>query len=105
MEDRRRTPRYPFVANGELREGKSEDKMSVRIKELGLNGCYIEAAHPFPPGTSLGIKIFTGTEYFEAQAKVIYSKPNLGMGLTFQEIKPFFRGVLRKWLLSAMLEK
>src|SRR5438477_7986461 len=104
-QDRRRSPRYPFVGSIEVRESTSEDKRTARVKELSLNGCYVDMESPYPMGTSLAIKLFTETEFFEAQASVIYSQPNQGMGLMFRETKPYYLMVLRKWLLSAMMGK
>ena len=104
-QDRRRGPRYPFVGSIEMREGTSEDKRTARVKELSLNGCYVDTENHYPIGTSLAIKLFTETEFFEAQASVIYSHPNLGMGLMFRETKPYYLMVLRKWLLAAMVGK
>lgn len=103
--DRRRNPRYPFVGSIEMREGASEDKRTARVKELSLNGCYVDTESPYPIGTSLAIKLFTETEFFEAQASVIYSRPDEGMGIMFRETKPYYLMVLRKWLLSAMMGK
>jgi hypothetical protein len=48
------------------------------------------------------VKIFTDTEYFESHAAVVYAQPNRGMGLTFQDVKPYFLPVLKGWLLSAL---
>ena len=104
-QDRRRNPRYPFNGSIEMREGASEDKRTARVKGLGLNGCYVETQNPYPMGASLAIKLFTETEFFEAQASVIYSQPNHGMGLMFRETKPYYLMVLRKWLLAAMMGK
>ena len=104
-QNRRRTPRYPFVGSIEMREGTSEDKRTARVKELSLNGCYVDTKNPYPLGASLAIKLFTEREFFEAQASVVYSNPNLGMGLMFQDTKPYYVMVLRKWLLSAMMSK
>jgi len=104
-QDRRRSPRYPFVGSIEVRESTSEDKRTARVKELSLNGCYVDMESPYPMGTSLAIKLFTETEFFEAQASVIYSQPNQGMGLMFRETKPYYLMVLRKWLLTAMMGK
>ena len=104
-QDRRRSPRYPFVGSIEMREGTSEDKRTARVKELSLNGCYVDIASAYPIGTSLSIKLFTETEFFEAQASVIFVDENQGMGLMFRETKPYFIAVLRKWLLSAMMGK
>jgi hypothetical protein len=104
-QDRRRNPRYPFAGSIEMREGTSEDKRTARVKELSLNGCYVDTESPYPMGTSLSIKLFTDADFFEAQASVIYSQPNEGMGLMFRETKPYYLMVLRKWLLSAMMGK
>jgi hypothetical protein len=75
------------------------------VTELSLNGCYVKTESPYPKGTSLGVKVFTETEFFEGQASVAYAQPNQGMGLMFKETKPFYLMVLRKWLLSAMMAK
>jgi len=104
-QDRRRSPRYPFVGSIEMREGTSEDKRTARVKELSLNGCYVDMENPYAMGTALAIKLFTETEFFEAQASVIYCQPELGMGLMFRETKPYYLMVLRKWLLAAMMGK
>jgi hypothetical protein len=104
-QDRRRSPRYPFVGSIEMREGTSEDKRTARVKELSLNGCYVDTENAYPIGTSLSIKLFTATEFFEAEASVIYCQPELGMGLMFRDTKPYYLMVLRKWLLAAMIGK
>jgi PilZ domain len=104
-QERRRNPRYPFNGNIEMREGTSEDKRTARVKELSLNGCYVDTEAPYPMGASLAIKLFTETEFFEAQASVIYSQYDRGMGLMFRETKPYYLMVLRKWLLAAMMSK
>jgi hypothetical protein len=104
-QERRRSPRYPFAGSIEMREGASEDKRTARVKELSLNGCYVDIESPYPIGSSLAIKLFTETEFFEAQASVIYSQPDQGMGLMFRETKPYYLMVLRKWLLAAMMGK
>jgi len=104
-QERRRSPRYPFAGSIEMREGASEDKRTARVKELSLKGCYVDIESPYPIGSSLAIKLFTETEFFEAQASVIYSQPDQGMGLMFRETKPYYLMVLRKWLLAAMMGK
>ncbi len=104
-QERRRNPRYPFAGSIEMREGTSEDKRTARVKGLSLNGCYVDTESPYPMGASLAIKLYTETEFFEAQASVIYSRPNRGMGLMFRETKPYYLMVLRKWLLAAMMGK
>ena len=104
-QERRRTPRYPFAASIEMREESATDKITARVTELGLNGCYVDTINVFPKGASLGVKVFTSKEFFEAHATVIFSRPEHGMGLMFREVKPYYVGVLRRWLLSAMMGK
>jgi len=105
QEERRRTPRYTFAGAIEMRHGTSADKIVAKVRELSLNGCYVETVSPYPIGTVLGVKVFTATEFFEAQSTVIYVDEKEGMGLMFRETKPYFIAVLRKWLLSAMMGK
>jgi len=104
-QDRRRTPRYPFVASAEVVEAGSGTKTTLKVSELSLNGCYVETPNPMEIGTALVIKIFKEPHFFEATARVAYSQANLGMGLTFLDTKPFFIQVLQKWLLAAMVAK
>ena len=103
--DRRRNPRYAFKGSIEMREGTSEDKRTARVSELSLNGCYVHMDSPYPMGTSLAVKLFTETEFFEGQASVIYTQADQGMGLMFKETKPYYLMVLRKWLLASMIAK
>jgi hypothetical protein len=104
-QERRRTPRYTFAGAIEMRQAASEDKITAKVRELSLNGCYVETVSPYPVGTALGVKVFTATEFFEAQSTVIFVDENQGMGLMFRETKPYYIAVLRKWLLSAMMGK
>jgi PilZ domain-containing protein len=104
-QDRRRTPRYPFDASIEMREGASQDKRTAHVTGLSLNGCYVSTESPYPEGTALMAKVFTATEFYEGQATVIYMQEKLGMGLMFTETRPYYLIVLRKWLLTAMMAK
>jgi hypothetical protein len=104
-QERRRTPRYPFVADAELIEVASGAKMPARVSEIGLNGCYLDLTNPLPEGTAVVVKIFSGADFFQAPATVVYSHPNLGMGVQFQGVNPLFGIVLKKWLLAAMRGK
>jgi len=104
-QERRSSPRYPFIASAELVEQTSDTRMSSRVSELALHGCYLDMMNPFPQGTKVLIKIFTDGEFFEALATVMYSQHNMGMGVKFDDVKPHFASVLNKWLLHAMGKK
>ena len=102
-QERRRSPRYAFIANAEIVETESQAKMQTRVSEISLYGCYFDMVTPLPEGTTVHVKIFCDDGFFEAQGKVIYSQTNCGMGVTFRDVQPFFMSVLKKWLLKAML--
>jgi hypothetical protein len=104
-QNRRRVPRFPFEAAAELTEEKSGSKISARVTELSLYGCYLDTVNPLQPGTIVSLKIFSDNEYFEARASVVYSHPNFGMGLAFRDVKPYFLPVLKDWLMLAFQGK
>ncbi len=99
--ERRRAPRYPFIATAEIVDEKENARTSSRISDLSQYGCYVEMLNPFPEGTNVLIEIYTETEFLEAQATVAYLEPKQGMGLTFGEMPPYFASVLNKWLVQA----
>jgi PilZ domain-containing protein len=99
--EKRRSPRFPFVAVAEIAEKESSAKLVTRVSELSMNGCYIDEQNPFPSGTIVTLKIISESEVFDATAKVLYAHLNLGMGLVFQDISLRSGAVLREWLLAA----
>ncbi len=101
--ERRRSLRFPFDATAEVSAESSTARLSARVTEISLNGCYLQMGEPFEPGTPLFVKIFAQESFFEADATVLYSHPKSGMGVAFREPKPYFGGVLKRWLLAAML--
>jgi hypothetical protein len=54
-----------------------------------------------PIGSEAAIKIFAESQCFEANGKVIYAHPNLGMGLAFEQVSLKSQTLLRQWLLRA----
>jgi PilZ domain-containing protein len=99
--ERRRTPRYPFIAMAEIVDEKENARTSSRVSDLSLHGCYVEMMNPFPQGTNVLMEIYTETEFLEAHATVVYFEPKQGMGLTFSEMPQYFACVLNKWLAQA----
>jgi len=100
--ERRRTARYPFAATAEIIDEKASARTSAsRITDLSWHGCYVEMMNPFPQGTGVLIEIYFETEFLELHATVAYLEPKLGMGLAFNDMQPYFTGVLNKWLAKA----
>jgi PilZ domain len=96
----RRTPRFPCSASAELICGDSIEL--TRVTELSRFGCYLETAKLLPAGTRVLLKIFDAGQLFEATATVLYSRPSLGMGLAFREVKSTFQTILEEWLQQSL---
>lgn len=99
--ERRRSPRYPFIASAEITDEQENIRTTSRVSDLSKHGCYVEMPNPFPQGTNVLIEIYTEAEFLEAHATVAYLEPKEGMGLTFAEMPPYFASVLNKWLKQA----
>jgi len=99
--ERRRTPRYSFIASAELIEEASDVRIATRVSELSLYGCYLDMMNPFPTGTLVLVKISAGEMYFEAKAKIVYSQPNMGAGLAFSGVEQQYQPILERWLGDA----
>jgi len=103
--EKRRSPRYSFIASAELIEENADVRIASRVSELSLHGCYLDMMNPFPKGTLVLVKIAAGDAFFEAKSKVIYSQPNMGAGLGFLEVTPASQAVLERWLDGAEQEQ
>ena len=96
--------RCSFVASVEVTESSTGTRLSARTSEVGLGGCYVDALNPFATGTQVRLRIVRDQGAFEAKAKVVYSDPSFGMGLSFTEIAPEQRLILENWLEEIVLQ-
>jgi hypothetical protein len=101
-QERRRSPRFPFIASAEVLEENNGSRLSARVSDISTLGCYVDTINPLPNGTSVRLKIFSESQSFEAAATVAYSHAHLGMGLRFSEVPPNSINVLREWLPAAV---
>jgi hypothetical protein len=99
--ERRRAQRHPFIASAEVEDLAVGSRLPTRISDISAGGCYVDTVNPFPDGTGVRVKIFSGTQHFEARATVAYSHTHLGMGLSFREVAPEHQAVLQSWLPAA----
>src|ERR1700719_256402 len=97
--DRRRSPRYAFVATAEITVEGSTSVIATRLGDLSEHGCYL-CTTSLPDGASIIIRISAGKSVFQAFGKVVYSQPSGGVGVEFQQIEPYAT-VLAEWLLEA----
>ncbi|MGC2529738.1 MAG: PilZ domain-containing protein [Candidatus Acidiferrum sp.] len=96
--ERRRVPRYTFIASAELIEEASDVRIATRVSELSLHGCYLDMMNPFPVGTLVLVKISAGDAYFQARAKIVYAQTNMGAGVAFLAVEAEYQPVLDRWL-------
>jgi len=102
MDQEHRGLRFAFSAGAEIAPKSSPTAfVPARVTELSLRGCFLETSASFEMQRPVLLKIHDSGEYFEAEASVLYVKPS-GMGLVFRELKPHFRAVLQKWVLTAL---
>jgi hypothetical protein len=100
-EQRRRNPRYAFIANAELFEPATQMRIATRVSELSLQGCYLDMLNPFPEDTLAQVKISVGTNVFESRVRVVYAHSNLGVGVVFLEPDVKNVEVLKSWIDEA----
>ena len=76
----------------------SRTRMNTRISDLGMEGCYVDTNAPFPRRTKVRIRISNAKKTFETLGIVVYSLPNMGMGISFSQPEPLQRVILKKWI-------
>jgi PilZ domain len=99
--ERRRSPRYSFAATAELSTDNRNVSATATVSELSLRGCRLDLKNPFPVSVPINVKISAAGELFQSKGRIIYLKPGMGAGLTFLDIDPQSRAVLRRWLDAA----
>ena len=103
--ERRRAPRYPFVAMAEIVDEKENARTSSRVSDLSLHGCFVEVMNPFPQGTNVMIEICTDTESLETRATVARFEPRHGMGVAFSDMPEHCTNILNRWVVQARRPK
>jgi hypothetical protein len=97
-QERRRAPRFPFIASAEVLAENGLTRMAARISDISATGCYVDTINPLTNGTAVRLKILAETQVFEAPATVMYAHAHLGMGLMFGDVLPNSQDVLQQWL-------
>lgn len=94
----RRVPRFPFFASAEITETKSQTRLTARTSEISRYGCYMDMMNPLPLGTTVSIAIRYHEQSFAASGAVVYSQPNMGMGISFAQVAADQAPILDKWI-------
>lgn len=96
--ERRRSPRFSFIAHGELREETTDIRLNMRVSEISRGGCYVDMMNPLPSGTPILLSIAAGGSLFEAQGRIVYAVEHMGAGVCFEKIGSTSEPILSDWL-------
>jgi hypothetical protein len=96
--DRRTSERFPFSAVTEVVDIATATRITARVSDISLTGCYLDVINVFGPGTKIQINIRHGSLHFEATGAVVYSLSGMGMGITFNPVSQEMASVLKRWI-------
>jgi hypothetical protein len=96
--ERRRAPRYQFIADAEVTEVESGAKSKVKTGDLSIGGCFLRMLNPPAEGAEVHVTIFQAGEAFTALGRAVFVFPNMGMGIAFNEIESKPLATLEGWL-------
>jgi hypothetical protein len=97
-EERRAHKRHTVSVDSQVEELRTQAVINGRITDLCLGGCYVDAMMTFPVGTEVMVHCRRDDLIFEAEARIVYAKPGLGMGLAFHEIGSAEMEFLTRWI-------
>lgn len=101
--ERRRFPRYQFIADAEIVVIEAGARFRVKTGDLSLGGCFLDMLNPSPENTEIRITIFWGGTEFTGLGRVVFVFPNLGMGVTFTDVAANQLDILQEWLREVSL--
>jgi hypothetical protein len=96
--ERRKAPRYTFIASTELTDEKNSMKLSGRIMEISRSGCYVDILNALPVGTHLTLQISCDQGALKLKGKILYIHEGIGMGVVFVDPPEDQLKILDSWL-------
>ena len=103
--NQRSVRRCPLVASAEVTDLHSGTRLSARISELGVGGCYVDALTPFPEGTLVKLRILRDQGAFESNGRVVYTHATFGMGVAFTNVTADQRSILEAWIAEIVSKR
>ncbi len=96
----RRGQRHPIAVDVEVTNLELGIQIKERTKDLSLYGCGLSTATPFSAGTKVMLKVTYAGQEIVVFGKVIYGRPDIGMGIVFTTIEPHDRELLEDWFAA-----
>src|SRR5712692_6079677 len=103
--DRRGAQRHAFSADAEVTDLRSGLKLSARVSDLSLKGCFIDTLNPYAVGTAVRLRLLKGKDVFEVRAIVSYRQAGFGMGVAFTGLAAEQQAKLKDWLSEHGVEE
>ena len=96
--DRRKSPRYPIIAEAKVTDVRTETSFKSRVSELSVDGCYLDFINPLPEGCELHLRILKDSGVCETDARVVYNHPGMGLGVRFVNTLDDQKKILERWI-------
>ena len=96
--EKRRIPRFSFVAEAEVISVGDGKRLMASITQLSSKGCFLETKEDFAEGAQLLLLIRFGESQCDLTGKAAYIYKDSGTGVIFDEVAPEQRSVLDGWL-------
>jgi hypothetical protein len=96
--EKRSCPRFPFSPAVEALDLQADTRIMGRLSDISRNGCYVDTINPFAKDAAVTLTVTRDNQSFKTQAKVVYSKMGMGMGLLFTTSEPDQLRILGSWL-------
>lgn len=85
--DKRKYQRVPLMT--EVQSSKSGAPLVLPMRDISIGGLFVQTKHNLPHGTVLQMRFYLdGKVLIEAEGKVVYTAPGLGLGIEFTELPP-----------------
>jgi hypothetical protein len=100
MTEKRAHSRIFVSVSVEIVDRQTEMKVTGRVTDLGIGGCYVDTLNTFPKDTPVDISLFRQEQTLQLRAVVAYivNDKGIGMGLSFTSNPASSRAKLLEWL-------
>jgi hypothetical protein len=96
--EHREVPRFTFIAHIELRDVRTDMRITGRISEISRKGCYVDVLVTLPVGTLMNMRISCDQGAFQTKSRIVYVQEGMGMGVTFVDTAADQLQILDTWL-------
>lgn len=102
VKNTRRTPRYPLEVDVEVTDLELGMHVKEKTKDLSLFGCWIDTSVVLPRSRKVRIEIVHEDQKMLAVGRVVYVRPDIGMGVAFIKVEPDDQQILGRWIRDLM---